>query len=159
VRNILVDRNLGPASFSKVVAHEFGHALDDLAGQIDTTDIKTELRQVYNDLNNPDLAMRRTMRPDFDPAQAGSAKYRNYGPEKSGYKGTDIDRELMAEAIRAYMADPNYLKTVAPRTAARIRAAVNANPRIAPIIQFNELLGLGATAAGAALLLGTDSQE
>jgi hypothetical protein len=32
----------------------------------------------------------------------------------------------MAEAIRAYMADPNYLKTVAPKTAAAIRAAVNA---------------------------------
>ena len=31
---------------------------------------------------------------------------------------------------------------------------VNANPRIAPIIQFNELLGLGATAAGA----GTSSR-
>jgi hypothetical protein len=43
----------------------------------------------------------------------------------------------MAEAIRAYMADPNHLKTVAPGTAKRIREHVNANPRLAPSIQFN----------------------
>jgi len=36
-------------------------------------------------------------------------------------------------------ADPNYLRTVAPKTAARIRAYVNANPRLAPVIQFNAI--------------------
>jgi hypothetical protein len=48
-----------------------------------------------------------------------------------------VPRDLWAEAIRASMTDPNYLKSVAPKTAARIRAAVNANPQLAPIIQFN----------------------
>jgi hypothetical protein len=65
----------------------------------------------------------------------------------------------MAEAIRAYMADPNYLETVAPRTAARIRAAVNSNQRVAPFIQFNELFGLGAAGAGAGALLDASPQE
>ena len=43
----------------------------------------------------------------------------------------------MAEAIRAYMADPNYIKTVAPQTAARIRQYVNSEPRLNHVIQFN----------------------
>ena len=34
------------------------------------------------------------------------------------------------------MQDPNYLKSVAPKTAARIRAYVNANPRLKDIIQI-----------------------
>jgi hypothetical protein len=45
----------------------------------------------------------------------------------------------MAEAIRAYIQDPNYLKTVAPKTAAAIRKAVNGNPRLSKAIQFNSL--------------------
>jgi hypothetical protein len=49
------------------------------------------------------------------------------------------DRELMAEAIRAYLADPNYIKTVAPELAGAIRDAVNSNRILAPVIQFNNL--------------------
>jgi len=48
-----------------------------------------------------------------------------------------MPREYMAEAIRAYMADPNYIKTVAPQTAARIRQYVNSEPRLNHVIQFN----------------------
>jgi hypothetical protein len=47
----------------------------------------------------------------------------------------------MGEAIRAYLADPNYLKTVAPKTAARIREAVNTHPTLSKIIQFNAIAG------------------
>jgi hypothetical protein len=43
------------------------------------------------------------------------------------------------------MANPNYLKTVAPETAALIRSVVNTDPPLSKIIQFNTiLLGLGA---------------
>lgn len=62
--------------------------------------------------------------------------------------GDDVKRELMAEAIHAYRVDPNYVKTIAPKTAAAIRAAVNPNPLLNPHIQFNSL----APAAGAGLL-------
>jgi hypothetical protein len=152
--NTLVDRrsglplgvrlrsNLTPQQALRVHAHENAHVIDQLAGEIDTTGLQNELRQVYNTLNTGWERARRLT-----------------GPQHQGYSTEQQPRELMAEAIRAYMADPNYLKTVAPKTAARIRGAVNANPRIAPFIQFNELLGLGATAAGAAALLGTSSQE
>ena len=53
----------------------------------------------------------------------------------------------MVEAVRAYMADPNYLKTVAPKTAAAIRAAVNTHPQLSKIIQFNSLAGVLGVAA------------
>jgi hypothetical protein len=59
------------------------------------------------------------------------------GPQHTGYKGDDVRRELMAEAIRAYMINPNYIKTVAPQTAARIREHVNSNPRLNRTIRFN----------------------
>jgi len=53
------------------------------------------------------------------------------------YKGDDIPREWMAEAIRLYMANPSYLKEAAPKTAEAIRKAVNRNPETRRIIQFN----------------------
>ena len=68
-----------------------------------------------------------------------------------GYGQADVPRELMAEAIRSYMADPNYLKTIAPKTAARIREFVNANPRLSKTIQFNSLAG-GALAGNPSLI-------
>jgi len=43
---------------------------------------------------------------------------------------------------------------VARKTAAKIRAAVNSNPRIAPHIQFNSILGLGAAGAGSGAAAG-----
>jgi hypothetical protein len=65
-------------------------------------------------------------------------------PQRRGYDSENAPREYMAEAIRAYMTDPNYLKTVAPKTAAAIRAAVNAHPTLSKIIQFNAVGGLAA---------------
>jgi hypothetical protein len=131
--NILVNRTLSDAMRDRVVAHETGHLVDELAGRIPTDDIKTELKQIYNALNT------------------GQERARNLtGPQNLGYKGDTVDRELMAEAIRGYMADPNYLKTVAPKTAARIRDYVNSNPRLAPLIQFNSVgvsTGLGTFAS------------
>jgi hypothetical protein len=71
-------------------------------------------------------------------------------PQHLGYRAEEVPREFMAEAIRAYMADPNYLKTVAPEAAAAIRAAVNANPKLRDVIQFNAVAGAaGAPVAGA----------
>jgi hypothetical protein len=43
--------------------------------------------------------------------------------------------------IRAYLADPNYLKTVAPKTAAAVREAVNSHPVLSKIIKFNTMAG------------------
>lgn len=64
-------------------------------------------------------------------------EYQGFGPEQRACYGADAQAELMAEAIRAYLQNPNYLKTVAPNVAARIRAAVNTNHDLNQIIQFN----------------------
>lgn len=75
-------------------------------------------------------------------------------PENFGYQGDDIQRELIAEAIRAYMRDPNYIKSVAPDVATLIREHVNVSPNLNRIVQFNSA---GAGVLGAGLL--TDDQE
>lgn len=103
-----------------------GHMIDDLAGKIvghdrvapvrmiDQDGIKAELRWLYNDLNNPTLQQARAAGRPVE--QSSSKVYRGFGPEQMGYKkGIEADRELMAEAIRAYMANPNYMKTVRQR--------------------------------------------
>jgi hypothetical protein len=59
----------------------------------------------------------------------------------------------MAEAIRLYMANPSYLKEAAPETAKAIRKAVNGNPDLARILQFN------ATAAPLSPLPGNDPEK
>ena len=98
-----VSEGLPPAQFRKVAGHEIGHVIDQVAGEIPVTGLHTELRQLYNTL------------------QSGTERTRNLvEPKHWGYRGDEIPREYMAEAIRAYMTDPNYIKTVAPKTAARI---------------------------------------
>jgi hypothetical protein len=61
----------------------------------------------------------------------------------------------MAEAVRAYLTDPNYLKTVAPGAAARIRAAWNSNPQLARIMHFNDIAPLALMGLGGLGLLGS----
>lgn len=114
-------------------AHEFGHAIDHLAGNLTKSLTGTEigeLRDVYSTVRSG------SEDPSFRPQ-----------PEDFGYRPGQVNDELLAEGLRAYMANPNYFKTVAPKTAAKIRAAVNDNPRLKRIIQFNSL--------GAAGLIGT----
>jgi hypothetical protein len=145
-RRIAVLESLNEAARAKVAAHEFGHAIDDLAGEIDAEPLTDELRRVYNTLINPN----RGTAPGtgrYGPQTGEAARGRIYTPEDAGYRGDDVSPEYMAEALRAYMADPNYLKTVAPRTAAAIRKFVNDNPRLNKIIQFNGVaapVGAGA---------------
>jgi hypothetical protein len=131
VSRILYDQSLNEGSAHKVVAHELGHMIDDLAGKIPTAGLSNELKPLYNTLNT------------------GQERSRNLtGPQHFGYADDDIPREYIAEAVRAYMADPNYLKTVAPKTAAVIRRFVNENPRLNKFIQFNSVavpVGIGAT--------------
>lgn len=122
----------------RVIAHEVGHAIDEMSGQIPIDGLNTELRQVYNTL------------------YSGQERTRNLtGPQHLGYGSADVPRELMAEAIRGYMANPNWLKTVAPKTAARIREFVNNNPRVKDVIQFNTIAPI---AIGTASALDADAK-
>jgi hypothetical protein len=136
-----------------VAAHEVAHGINDRAGEFVSVKLGRSIpikpgtvnegKTIYNDLNNSYLAAARKQNPNVDPEKV----YWGTGvtPEKTfGYAKADAPAEYMAEAIRAYMADPNYLKTVAPKTAAAIRAAVNAHPTLSKIIQFNSIAGLAA---------------
>jgi hypothetical protein len=139
---VAVSRSLTADQGPRVAAHEIGHVIDKTAGEIPVAGLNDELRAVYNDLNNPQ----------------GYGK--RFGPEQNRYRGGEVPRELMTEAIRAYMADPNYLKTVAPKTAARIREHVNANPRLKDIIQFNTVapVAIPSIAGGSVMGAGGDAQ-
>ncbi|MGE0007074.1 MAG: hypothetical protein AB7S92_15970 [Parvibaculaceae bacterium] len=121
-------------------AHEVGHVVDALSGRIPAKDIEDELDFVYSALRTGE-----------------ERKYLLSRPQDFGYKGKAIDRERIAEAIRAYMVDPNYLKTVAPKTAARIRKYVADSDDLANIIQFNGLAA-GGVLAGVAAGQGGDAE-
>ena len=156
LRYIQIDKDLDAQSAIRVLAHEVGHAIADRTGSVVRYEkgvpvrvppmdgLDKQLRVIYNDLNNPVLAQRRANAGGKDVDISTSRNLRSYGPEERGYPKKEVADELWAEAIRAYMADPNYLKTVAPDVAAAIRKAVNANPSVKKIIQFN---GIGGTVA------------
>src|SRR5262249_1683772 len=100
--------------------------------------LEPELRSVYSTLNSGEEGRRPLMLP-----------------QHRGYPRSEAPAELVAEAVRAYLTDPNYLKTVAPNTAAAIRSLVNSHPELSKLIQFNTLGGaaglggaLGDTADG-----------
>jgi len=125
--HVAVSSALNNAQRDRVAAHEIGHVIDQVAGELPTTGVMNELKGVYNTLNT------------------GRERTTNLmGPQHVGYTGPDVSRELWAEFIRAYMADSNYAKTVAPKSAEALRKAVNPNPRLNKTIQFNSI---GAPAA------------
>src|SRR5262249_12660885 len=122
-----------PEKAGMVYGHELGHVIEEIADQIPTKGLSDELKGVYNSLNNPNRA-----RGGLDAAPTA----RPMTPQRRGYRRQNVPREYMAGGIRAYMTDPNYFKTVAPKTAAAIRAKVNAHPTLSKIIQFNTVGGL-----------------
>ncbi|MDX0461484.1 hypothetical protein GOC73_17455 [Sinorhizobium medicae] len=130
-QDIFYDESLPADKAGRVVAHELAHAIDAIAGKMPTDGIDKELRTIYNDLNNPQSYGKR------------------FGPEQNKYWGEHVRNELVAEAIRAYMAAPNYIKTVAPKAAARIRQYVNTHPKLKNTIQFNSIGGFGVTGIAA----------
>ena len=69
-------------------------------------------------------------------------------PKDKGYSKPRVPFELVAEAIRAYLTNPNYFKTVAPNAAAAIRAMVNSHPELSKWIQFNSLGAIAALRGG-----------
>ena len=136
LQRVFVNTEPGALDRNFVIAHEFSHAIDHLTGMLISSSLTpeeiAELRAVYGEIKT---------RPIEDAPRPQ--------PEHFGYGGVDINRELAAESIRAYMNDPNYFKTVAPKTAAKIRDLVNENPYLKHVIQFNSLLAAGLIGAAA----------
>lgn len=133
-RSIALSNRLTAQQAPRVLGHEVGHVISRLAADIPTEGLDTQLRRVYNDLNGERWRLDRA-------AKTGEPVPRRYwiGPENLRYPVNEVPSELMAEAVRAYMADPNYLKTVAPDVAARVRQYANPNPQTNRYVQFNTL--------------------
>jgi hypothetical protein len=140
VGDLFVKSTLSEEDRNITLAHEFGHAIDHFTNYFSdhlTTAEIAELRKVYP-----------TMR-------AGPRKTPVPQPEDFGYPPHQINGELVAEAFRAYLMNPNWFKAVAPRSAARFRAAVNKDKYLKHIIQFNSLGAAGLLSAGA----GSEDQD
>jgi hypothetical protein len=140
---IAINRELDPTQKKYAAAHEVGHYIADVATKMRgmrTNGLKEELERVYSTLSS-----------GFDQ------KHPLVLPKTHGYLPEDAPFELVAEAIRAYMTNPNYLKSTAPKTAAAIRALVNSHPQLSKFIQFNSLGGLGVL--GGALGSATSAEE
>jgi len=174
-RRVEILDSLIPADHDTTLRHEIGHMMDDLSGTIDPYQnnpkyaglmkahpapdlnaedyvlpykMENELATIYNDFNNPMLARARAANPDIDPRQ--SSFFQNFSPTDRGYPKSKVNEERWAEAFRAYLTDPNYIKTVAPNVAVYVREAWNSNPELARILHLNSLGPLAAAGAGAA---------
>lgn len=127
-REILLAKNLSDKDLPFVQAHETGHLIDGMVygGKIPNDGIVNSLRKLYSDANSS-LAVK--------DGKIGAT------PEMMGYSGQKADDELMAESLRMYMRDPNYMKSLYPDIAKRIRENVNQNQNLKDIIQFNSAAG------------------
>jgi hypothetical protein len=135
VGKVFVKSTLSAEDRNLILAHEFGHAIDYYAGLFSDT-LKPaefdELRMVYPMLQGRS----RRGRPILQP-------------EDFGYPPRDVNAELVAEGLRAYLMNPNWFKAAAPRSAARFRADVNRNKYLKHVIQFNSLGAAGLLSAAA----------
>lgn len=133
-RAIRVVDNLSKKDKNLIKSHEAAHAVDVATGRqpIDTPEMQANLERIYSDLaTGIDRGLPLTL------------------PSSRGYGGTRTRDELMGEGFRAAITNPNYFKSVAPKTydilAERIR-----NSKIAHLLQLNSLAA--AAAAGLGLL-------
>jgi hypothetical protein len=144
VGDLYVKATLSPQDRNLVTAHEFGHGIDYFANEVSATLTNPEideLRRVYATLRGG--PGRKTLHPQ---------------PETYGYSGEHVNRELVAEGLRAYLTNPNYFKAAAPRSAAKLREAVNNNKYLKRVIQLNSLGAAGIAGAAAAGTHGDESQ-
>jgi hypothetical protein len=154
-RSILLDNNLTADQVPHVMRHELAHGLDDFAGTYATGSLPAispkgqtnALARVYDDLNN---------RAGPSPFEAPRSAGKQATPKTDGYKPADHDAERMAEALRAYITNPAYIKTLEPGLAAKLRKSVNENPNLKHIITLNSAAGGGLLGAG---ILGQDGTD
>jgi len=141
-REIFLKKGLSPETSQRVHAHEIGHAINDLAG---TAESFKKTRKSGRQIPFYDIPVSKGMEREL------TVIYRDMNggklPQDFGYKGDDARSELTAEAVRAYMTNPNYIRTVGPETAKAVRKFVRENDELRDIIRFNSLAG----AAGAGM--------
>jgi hypothetical protein len=135
-------RDLIPDQRGLMLGHETGHLVHDLADRMSLAQVRKlepELKRVYSALNEGKEGLR--------PLKV---------PQDYGYTEKQAPYELVAEFLRAYLTNPNYVKTVAPNAAAWARAMVNSNPQLSRLLQLNSLGGLGVLGGAA---IGADDKS
>lgn len=136
---IYIQSGLSEKEYNEAILHEVAHAIDLTAGPI-----------------SPQGALHEVA-PNYSILAGGDTSENVITPHRQGYKDQIAQYEYVAEAIRAYMANPNYFKTVAPIFAAKIQDVVNMHPVLKHIIQFNSLLVAAGTVAGIAVASRAES--
>jgi hypothetical protein len=121
---IKINKTLPFEKLGMTLQHELGHVIHTLSGEPQTKGLMKELSILYDAGNNP------------------SKKPSGWMPKHDKYPESQKDAELWAEAIRIYQENPNYIKTVVPNVAAKIREVVNTNEHLNKIINFNTLAPL-----------------
>ena len=104
--------------------------------------LEPELKRVYSALNEGKEGLR--------PLKV---------PQDYGYPKSEAPYELVAEFLRAYLTNPNYVKTVAPTAAAWARAMANSNPQLSRLLQLNSLGGLGVLGGAASIAADDESSK
>lgn len=128
-KNVGLERNLNPEIKNIITRHKGGD-INDVNG------LKDFIDKNINNLSDNEIQtinkhiLNKSHIISTIPEGMESPELRGYSPQK-------VPRELWAESIRAYMDNPNYMKTVAPETAKAIRQMVNSNQQLSKVIQFN----------------------
>lgn len=113
-----------------VLAHEFGHILDD--------HLKLSIKGYENELGRG-YSETKLGRDDLDEVLT---------PVDKGYDPAQVPAELKAQGGGLAFFDPNYAKTVMPEFYAMLRRAIKNDEALRRIIQLNTvMLGAGGSAA------------
>jgi hypothetical protein len=130
---IQLEKSLSPEHMATALRHEMGHGIHDLSGKVagkfdDVLSLipQTEREALFGNYHR----MATGTEPTLSSLDAA--------PKAFGYLTKKLsDREIAADAISAYLHDPNYLKTIAPEFARVVRQRVNSHPELSKHVQFN----------------------
>jgi hypothetical protein len=149
IKRILVSNKLPADVAGRVVNHEFGHAIQDIVG--DTS------RNGFRDIDvgkQPDrVRLIHQLQKVYKDGSGG------LHPSDFNYKPTDYFSEMWAEAGRAYLTNPSYIKEEAPEVAATLRKYVNVHPWLSRHLNFNSLAGVPAAGVVGASAFGSLAPE
>lgn len=139
-----------PEVRQRIKRHELGHVIDHIGGRsLDhltaiPLGVRKDFFSIYNEQKNPAYNQERLYNPDLRPENV--PKGTGFKPLDDGYeneihkletetgdvyKFIDIERgELFAEAVYAYLTNPNAMKARYPAAAQYLRDFINTHPDI-----------------------------